>query len=379
MLNGLKVAYFAFSEHYGENHAGFTHSYNITKNLKFLCEKINVFFSDSEVKLIEEIENVQYFGVVIPTLKKIVNFKFLKSYFFIKEKIKDADLIHERFHVNPIDLLFISKKKPYVLEINDPAMVLHESSLYQFLINLKLKRADVIITQTNTLKNILSQYTTKPIFVVSNGVDTKFFSKQPIFNVREQYGIKDNEILVVFVGAFMQWHGVLDVVKLAKIFKNIKFLMVGNGPEFEFVQKRSQGLRNLILTGSKDKDEIPSYLNAADITIAPFNTSKFKKLDKYGFWWCPVKLFEYIAAGKPVLSYNYDEVSNIVQDAGLLAKPGDFKDLVAKLRKLISDYELKLKLSNNAKQLAPKYDWKYRSEETYQIYKEVLKSKSAIR
>ena len=55
---------------------------------------------------------------------------------------------------------------------------------------------------------------------------------------------------------------------------------------------------------------MPKYLVASDILIAPFNTERFKLIEKYGFWWCPVKLFEYLAMGKPILTYEYPEVKN---------------------------------------------------------------------
>jgi len=125
------------------------------------------------------------------------------------------------------------------------------------------------------------------------------------------------------------------------------------------------------LTGSKPMGEIPAYLSAADIAIAPFNTKKFRKLEKYGFWWCPVKLFEYMASGKPIISYDYFEVKNIVKNSGLLVKPGDFETFQNKLKGLIENKKLRLKLGKMARKIALMYDWKYRAEEVYKIYKNV--------
>ena len=226
-----------------------------------------------------------------------------------------------------------------------------------------------MITQTNTLKKILSDYYNKDIYVVSNGVDTLKFRPDVTNDIRKLYNIDNNDILVVFVGAFMQWHGVLDIVKLAKLFTNVKFLMVGSGPEFNAVLEESKNVKNLIFVGSKPSEEVSKFLAAADITIAPFNTDKFDKINKYGFWWCPVKLFEYMSSGKPVVSYSYDEVGNIVKEGGLLAKPGDFQDFSEKLRVLIKNKELRLKLGKAARKLALKYDWRYRAQEVYKIYK----------
>ncbi len=370
MIKDLKVAYFAFSEEYGGKHAGFTHAYNIINALSGFVDISSFFNSKSKAG-----NSSRFNAIVFPSLKNFFSvnpFLYFVSYFKVKSIVRKADIVHERFHVNPIDLLFIGRK-PYVLEINDPAMILHDSFFYRFFINLKMRRCSCIITQTKTLKNILSKFTSKPIYIVSNGVDIKKFKPYVKSNVRDVYGIKKRDVLVVFVGAFMQWHGVEDIVGLARKMPEIKFLMVGSGPEYSYVKKKSNDLKNVILAGSVDNEDVPKFLSAADILIAPFNTKKFTKIDTYGFWWCPVKLFEYMAAGKPVVSYDYPEIKNIIKEGGLLAKAGDFSDFVIKFKKLVDDKKLRIKLGRNARIISLKYDWKYRAKEIYEVYKKCLK------
>ena len=371
----VKIVYFAFSEKYGASHAGFTHSYNIVKALSRYL-KVTAFFS-SEENLEIKLKNLEIMGVNLPNTKKIIKLnplKYFSSFLNIKRIVKKADLIHERFHINPIDLLFVGDKY-YVLEINDPAMVLYsgiKGILYRYLINLKLNRCDAIITQTKTLANILNKYTKKPVFVISNGVDTKSFRPKIKNTVRKDLHIKNGDIVVIFVGSFMQWHGVHDVLNLAKIFPKVKFLMIGSGPLFNDIKNRSKNIENIILLGPKSNFEIPKFLSAADMAIAPFNTKKFNKLDEYGFWWCPVKLFEYMASGKPVVSYDYYEVRNIIQNGGLLATPGDFDDFVKKFTKLLNSGQLRTQLGIKARKLSLMYDWKCRGGELYKIYNKIL-------
>src|SRR3989344_3465288 len=148
MKNKLRLTYFAISENYGENHAGFTHSYNITKNLGLFCKSINVFFSDKKLGLIKKEGNVYFHGIQFPKYKNIFNLvHYIMSYFYTRKIIKNSDIINERFHINPIDLILI-RNKPYILEMNDPSMVLHKSFIYRFFIKLKLKKCICVITQT---------------------------------------------------------------------------------------------------------------------------------------------------------------------------------------------------------------------------------------
>ncbi len=378
MDNKINLVYFAFSEEYGAKHAGFVHASSVTKCLGKYCNKVDVLFSYDKIGFIESFDNVNFHGVIVPSTKHIFKvFSFFKSYFYIKRISKNASIIHERFHVNPIDLLFVNKK-PYVLEMNDPAMIIYsgfKNWFYNKLISLKLNNVNTVITQTETLKKILSKFTNKNISVISNGVDTKLFSNINNTNMRKKYNLTNKDILVVFVGSFMQWHGVQDIVKLAERFNNVKFMLIGNGPLFSEIKERSNDVKNIILVGSKDHEEIPKYLNSADILIAPFNTDRFKKLRDLGFWWCPIKLFEYMASGKPIVSYDYSEVRNIVCDSALLAKTNDLEDFGNKLKILIENKDLRNKLSIKARYLSKKFSWDIVAKKTMEVYYGTIKNR----
>lgn len=372
MKQHLKIAYFAFSEEYGAKHAGFTHSYNITKAIAKEGINVDLFYSSKKIGIIKKEGKLIIHGVIMPKLEKITRpSSFLKSYYYIKKITKESNVIHERFHINPIDLLFIKNKK-YIIEVNDPAIPLYsgiKGKIYTKLIKRKFKKCYSIITQTETLKNILKDYTKKQIDVIPNGVDTKNFRPKIKNNVRKEFKIKKNEKIIVFVGAFMQWHGVQDIPEIAINIPEAKFLIIGEGPLYSEIKEKSKTIKNIILTGAVDSQKIPQLLAAGDILIAPFNTTRFNKLEKYGFWWSPVKLFEYMAAGKPIISYDYTEVKNIVGEAGILAHKGDLKDFIRQIKILINNKKLMYKLGKTAVKISKKYDWSIRAKNTIAIYK----------
>ena len=169
----------------------------------------------------------------------------------------------------------------------------------------------------------------------------------------------------MFVGSFMQWHGVQDIIQIAKNIPEAMFILIGAGPLYEEINIQSNELTNVILTGPINN--VPKYLANSDITIAPFNTNRFTKLEDYGFWWCPVKLYEYMASGKPIVSYNFNEVRNIIKDSGLLAEPDNIKDFEEKINLLLKDKKLRETLGKKARKIALDYSWKKRAEKLKKI------------
>jgi glycosyltransferase involved in cell wall biosynthesis len=143
---------------------------------------------------------------------------------------------------------------------------------------------------------------------------------------------------------------------------------------FEEVKDMCKGLKNVVLTGPVESEQIPEILASSDILIAPFDTSGYRILEKYGFWWCPIKLFEYMASGKPIVSYNFKEVKNVVRDAGLLAEPNNLDQFIKYLSQLVRDEDLRKKMGEKGRKIAEmEYDWGKRAKETIRVYEKSIK------
>lgn len=388
-MSKFNIAYFAFDQFIPSEHAGFVHTISIVKALREIGNSVVLYGIPSGLDLYNIFKwKDSYNTIPINYTRFVVSFKLKYRLFswlsrishhkvlsIIKEQ--NPDIIHERFHVpNPYSIKICEKLRiPKVLEVNSLYIEegVYSGKAKEIAVEQRKKlfeQCKAIITQTETLKNMIKDLTDKTIYVVPNGVDTEKFSPEVYCeDIKRKLGI-DDEVIVTFVGSFRKWHGIDQIPKIAKRFegKKVKFLLIGSGELFEHVKKIKTD--NMILLGAKSHDDIPKYLALSDILIAPFNDEYFRCS---GFWWNPVKLFEYMAAGKPIVSYNYEEVRKIVRGAGLLAKPGDLDDFIKKLEYLVEDECLRKELGRKGREIAVReYDWRIRAKQTVKVYKEVL-------
>lgn len=389
----MKIAYFAFDQFIPSKHAGFVHTHEMVNSLKQIGHDVTLYALPTKPALYNIMKwqgvyhniKVNYVRFTVSFRPEVVAFLPLNilSFFSVWKSLteQNPDIIHERFHTpNPFGWYLAHKKNiPRILEVNSLYI---EDEAYRNRLSIKLaaydrykqfQNAEAIITQTDSLKNLLETITDKPIYVVPNGVNTEKFKPEIASNgIRRDLKLKDTDIVVTFVGSFREWHGVHQIPSIAseiiKKHKNVKFLLIGSGPLYSSVKKSSP--ENMLLLGSKDYEEIPKYLAISDILIAPFDASRFKYISKYGFWWNPVKLFEYLSSGKPTVTYDYPEIAKIVDGAGLLAEPGNIEDFIAKLEYMIQDENARREFGKRGREIAIRYyDWKIRAKQLSDIYK----------
>ena len=136
------------------------------------------------------------------------------------------------------------------------------------------------------------------------------------------------ETLAVFAGAFRSWHGAIHLVEaIAELRRrgmgSIGAVFAGDGPERPRVEAAAKTVTGVRLLGAVAHDRMPAVLSACDIGVAPFDTGQHAPLS-LGFYWSPLKVFEYMAAGLPVAAPAIDRLATIVGHGreGLLYDPG---------------------------------------------------------
>ena len=125
--------------------------------------------------------------------------------------------------------------------------------------------------------------------------------------------------VAIFAGAFRTWHGAIHLVARrsrdasAQGRTDLGAVFVGDGPELAARSPEVAGLDNVIVTGAVPHETMPACLAAADIGVAPFEIGAHAPLS-LGFYWSPLKIFEYMAAGLPVVAPRIDRIPALVED-----------------------------------------------------------------
>jgi len=175
--------------------------------------------------------------------------------------------------------------------------------------------------------------------------------------------VRPAETVAVFAGAFRNWHGTIHVVTAlrelrARGRRDIGAVFIGEGPELRHVRDAAAGLDGVIFTGALAHDRLPACLAACDIGVAPFDPDSHPSLS-LGFYWSPLKIFEYMAAGLPVVAPAIDRIPTLVghNSEGLLYDSAIPTGLPHAFEAL-TDAQLRSRLGRAARERAVRdYSW----------------------
>lgn len=210
--------------------------------------------------------------------------------------------------------------------------------------------ADLIVTPS--IRIVPPHVPAERVLQTEWGADTDRF--RPRASGAVPFQRTSGETLAIFVGAFRAWHGAIHLVEAIKQLRErkqaaIRAVLIGDGPELPRVRRAAEGIDGISFTGAMPHSAVPACLSAADIGVAPFDLQRHPTLARE-FHWSPLKMFEYMASGLPVVAPRIERLAHVVREGkeGLLYDPADPRGLAAALERL-SDAALRARLGAAAR------------------------------
>lgn len=179
---------------------------------------------------------------------------------------------------------------------------------------------------------------------VSWGANTALFdARLDGAPARARHGLGD-AFVVGYSGSFKAWHGIDVLVEAAERLRDrpVRFLLVGDGPERATLEARARALGvadRFVLTGVVPYDRVPHELAAADLCVAPFVPERHGPSRTRGFVLDPLKVFEYLALGKPTVTIRAANIEALFRDGEhlRLVAPGDPAALAGAIAEAMDD------------------------------------------
>jgi glycosyltransferase involved in cell wall biosynthesis len=275
-----------------------------------------------------------------------------------------VDVVLERYSLSstPAREAATAHGIPLVLEVNAP--LVDEAARYRGLDDVErwrsweravLASADAVIAVSTAVREhvVRAGQDLRQVTVIQNGVDVADFIDADGQEVRARHGLGDATV-VGFSGSLKPWHGVSVLLDaFVDLPPAAALLIVGDGPERARLEQTAAGpglAGRVVFTGPIAHSMVPAHLAAMDVATAPYSAQE-------DFYFSPLKVAEYLAAGLPIVASAQGDIPAMVGDAGLLVPPGDARALASALARLCAEPERRRSLANHARARAWDLDW----------------------
>jgi glycosyltransferase involved in cell wall biosynthesis len=274
-----------------------------------------------------------------------------------------AEIVMERYYNFGGEGIFAAKRLglPAVLEVNAPVIDFPGSMKARIDRGLLVepmrrwrdricRHSDLFVTTT---AEILPDWVDKrKILELEWGADVDHFTPHATGTL--PFARDPARILCVFAGAFRSWHGAVHLAAaLARLHRQgeqrFGAVFIGDGPERASAERAARDVPGVTFTGALPHRVLPAALAAADIGVAPFDTMRHGPL-RLGFYWSPLKIFEYMAVGLPVVAPALPRLTRLVghDQEGMLYSPEEPRGLDQAILRL-GDPAVRERLGANAR------------------------------
>ena len=268
-----------------------------------------------------------------------------------------ADLVYERYSLFSTALAEVAEATGAagILEVNAP--LIEEQRTHRVLVDeeaaakalaRQVAAATATVAVSDPVRDWVRERTgSESVHTVPNGVSITRIVPRP-----EDIG----DPVVTFVGTLKPWHGVADLLAAAALAKRPwKLRIIGDGPERAALEEQASGLGiEVDFRGAVAPADMPGQLAGSAIGVAPYPDLGGEQQQYFS----PLKVYEYLAAGLPVVASAVGQLPQILGELGTLVPPSDPAALAAAIDTLAADPVLRGKLGWRGRmQAEEKHSW----------------------
>ena len=271
-------------------------------------------------------------------------FALLLVFIYGVRYIKKSNIIfaHSPSIVSGFPAFILAKTfgKPFLIDHMDTKDPDTPKSIY----NSVLKNSNSVFAISRFLEEEVKEIGCRKAIYVPVFVDAGAFQKDGLerSKIRKELGIGSNEVVIGYSGSFWYVEGVPFLVKtfksLSDRYENIKLVLIGgkNAANSDNIPQLINELslkERVILIPPQPYELMPKYLSAFDIACSPKIDCEENRAAN------PIKIYEYMSMGLPIIVSAVGEISNIIEDGydGFLANAGDENDWERKLEHVIQN------------------------------------------
>jgi len=372
-----------------------THVMELFKNLTELCNVYLFIPKPKEILKIHAEKNIIMIPNILTGTIGYIFFDLFLFYYLACHCFKNRpDIIYVRSSIVLYSYMVVSKifSIPFIIEINGLPINEFKTRHYQAgmfkkvtnlafaklneKLNYKLAKK-ILVVSLGIKKYIVTNYkiNQNKISLIQNGANTDIFRPINQEIVRKKLNLNKNYNHIGFSGSFSPWHGLENLVRSALLIlekcENSRFLLVGDGIMKEQIYRMVSNLQltdSFIFINTVPYEEVPYYINAFDIGVI------LKEKDVPG---SPLKLWEYMACGIPIVATNSEDFHVFKKcNGGILVDPEKPEEIANAMLTLLKNKNLRREMGkNNRKYVVKNNSWEIVAKKVKKACKEAIQFK----
>jgi glycosyltransferase involved in cell wall biosynthesis len=277
-------------------------------------------------------------------------------------RAEKPDVVIERYSLQSAAARIATRRcgVPLTLEVNAP--LVEEATRYRRLEDPSAREREhqtfrsadrIHVVSRALLHYVHSVAPDVPVTWIPNGADVPRFRAVPRATLPNLPG----RTVVGFVGSMKPWHGVEQLLdafaRVHPMYADAVLVVVGTGPqETDVIERASQAdlSGRVVCMGQTPHANIPSLIARFDVAVAPY-------LPVERFYFHPLKVVEYLAAGKAIVYADQGDLGELIGPGGLGYRPGSIDQLADRLAQVLGDAALRRELARAAAARGRGLDW----------------------